>query len=131
MGEDYSGMCRKVWVTTSFAWQALLLLTPLSTNAAETTATDATAMETARTTVAEYFNKGAQPQIQQAAWTARNIFNVGVHYMGADESAVADEVCKVLASHGVAANTRVRVIDINSMGSDPKRWDVVGQASCP
>ena len=79
---------------------------------------------------AEYFNKGAQPQIQQAAWTARNIFNVGVHYMGADESAVADEVCKVLASHGVAANTRVRVIDINSMGSDPKRWDVVGQASC-
>jgi len=130
MGEDYSGMCRKVWVTTSFAWQALLLLVPLSTNAAETTATDATAMEAARTTVAEYFNKGAQPQIQQAAWTARNIFNVGVHYMGADESAVADEVCKVLASHGVAANTKVRVIDINSMGSDPKRWDVVGQASC-
>ena len=123
-------MGRKVWVTTSFAWQALLLLVPLSTNAAETTATDATAMEAARTTVAEYFNKGAQPQIQQAAWTARNIFNVGVHYMGADESAVAVEVCKVLASHGVAANTKVRVIDINSMGSDQKRWDVVGQASC-
>ena len=123
-------MGRKVWVTTSFALQTLLLLAPLSTNAADKTATDATAMEAARTTVAEYFNKGAQPQIQQAAWTARNIFNVGVHYMGADESAIADEVCKVLASQGVAANTKVRVIDINSMGSDQKRWDAVGQASC-
>jgi len=130
MGEDYSGMCRKVWVTTSFAWQALLLLAPLSTNAAEKTAADATAMEAARTTVAEYFNKGAQPQIQQAAWSSRSIFNVGVHYMGADQSAIADDVCPVLSGHGVTGNIKVRVIDINTMGRDQKRWEVVGQASC-
>jgi hypothetical protein len=124
MGQDYSGMGRIVWVATLVV---LALLPPASLPAE---AADATETEAARTAVADYFNEGAQPQIQQAAWSSRTIFNVGVHYMGADESAIADEVCPVLVSHGVAPNTKVRVIDINSMGSDPQRWKVVGQATC-
>lgn len=85
----------------------------------------------ARETVLAHYRSGADPVVEKAEWTANTIFNVGIHYMGATEDALADNICKVLATHGIARNTRVRVIDINSMGSDPKRWEVVGQSSCP
>jgi purine nucleoside permease len=127
MGEDYSGMGTKVRLTTVIAMQVLLLLAPVPARTAETTAD---AAEQARTAVADHFNKGANPEIQQAAWSSRSIFNVGVHYMGADQSAIADDVCPVLSGHGVTGNIKVRVIDINTMGRDQKRWEVVGQASC-
>lgn len=117
-------------MTTLSAWYALLLLAPLGTSAAEATVNANARAETARTAVSEFFNKGANPQIQQAAWSSRNVFNVGVHYMGADQSAIADEVCPVLAGHSLTGNIKVRVIDINSMGTDQQRWEVVGQASC-
>lgn len=113
-----------VRVITVFALQALLLLASFTVSAADEA-------ETQRAAVEEYFNKGASPEIQQAVWSSRNLFNVGVHYMGADQSAIADDVCLVLAAKGVAGNIRVRVIDINTMGSDQERWEVVGQASCP
>lgn len=117
-------MGTKGWVATVLTMQALLLAS-LPTRAA-----DAGEAEAQRAAVADHFNKGANPEIQQAAWSARNIFNVGVHYMGADQSAIADDVCPVLTEHGITGNIKVRVIDINTMGSDQKRWEVVGQASC-
>lgn len=84
----------------------------------------------ARSAIADYYNTGANPTIEQSRWTSNSVFNVGVHYMGSDDNDTADEVCKVLAERGIARNTKVRVIDINSMGSDPSRWEVVGQATC-
>lgn len=84
----------------------------------------------ARDALVAQFADGADPRIQAAAWSGRNVFNVGVHYMGGDESAIAREVCALLAARGLDANVKVRAIDINSMGSDEARWEVVGQASC-
>jgi hypothetical protein len=104
---------------------ALMVLTllPLFPMAAEDAAIAAT-----HAAVIEYYNN--HPVIEAAVWTDRNVFNVGIHFMGSSEDTMADDICKVLASHDLPRNVRVRVIDINSMGKDQRRWEVVGQSTC-
>lgn len=87
---------------------------------------DAAAREAART----LFEGPAYPFIEAARWTSARLFNVGVHYMGAAENALAREICGVLTAQGVGNSTRVRVLDINTMGPDPERWEVIGEARC-
>lgn len=109
----------------SFFGALLFALAIHSSNAAEQPVDAA-----ARDAVIAHYDSGAEPMVEAAAWTAKNTFNVGVHYMGGNEDGMADDVCKVLKSRGVTSNVRVQVIDINTMGEDQKRWEVVGLALC-
>jgi len=105
----------------------LVLLAGLSGTVAMTAEPDdAAAREAARTLL----EGPAYPFIEAARWTSARLFIVGVHYMGSAENALAREICGVLTAQGVGTGTRVRVLDINTMGPDPERWEVIGEARC-
>jgi Tat protein secretion system quality control protein TatD with DNase activity len=93
-----------------------------------TLAADAKAAE--REAVVAHYKAHNDPVIEDAAWSSATLFNVGVHYMGSDETAQAEKVCELLKEHDLNQRTRVCVIDINTMGADQKRWEVVGEARC-
>ena len=84
----------------------------------------------ARAEITAYYIGKEQPFIEAAEWTSSTLFNVGVHYMGSRQDYLAAEVCGELKDRHLASRTRVRVIDINTMGEDKKRWEVVGEARC-
>ena len=93
--------------------------------------TQGAAPDMPREAIVAHFASGAEPRVEAATWSPRNVLNLGVHYMGADETALARQTCRLLADHGLARGMRVRVIDINTMGADPARWEVAGEAKCP
>jgi len=83
---------------------------------------------TEREAVVEHYKGSAV--IEGAQWSSARVLNLGVHYMGAREDALAAEACEELERRGLERGTRVRIIDINTMGADQKRWEIVGEARC-
>jgi len=83
-----------------------------------------------RAALAAYLEGTGQALVEKAVWNSPRSLAVGIHYMGSEENGVADDICKVLQEHGLGGNTQVQVIDINTMGADPKRWEVIGGARC-
>jgi hypothetical protein len=116
----------KVRKSTSFLLTGILLaVTTASASAAEPVPE-----VDAHDAVVAYFLGGDEPNVEAASWSSEKEFNVGVHYMGSQENSFARYVCSILGSRGLGAGAQVNVIDINTMGLEPKQWEVVGVAVC-
>ena len=113
-----------------FAAATLLVTLVVTPAGAVCTAAEPQAVDTAAAREAVKARFEGHPVIEAALWSSDRLFNVGVHYMGAAENSLAREICLVLAEHGLDRDTRVQVIDINTMGTDPQRWERVGEAAC-
>ncbi|MES2624852.1 MAG: hypothetical protein V4628_06215 [Pseudomonadota bacterium] len=107
-----------------------LLAITLIVAAAGISAAEESSAADRRAAVAAYFEGADEPTVEAAAWTSASEFNVGIHDMGATENSFARYVCSVLDKRGLPANTTVNVIDINTMGVDRKKWEVIGKADC-
>lgn len=114
--------CRQMLAALTIA---MALCAASLAGAAESPSSDDT-----REAVVAYFLGGDEPTVEAASWTSDTEFAVGVHYMGSSENGFARYVCSILAKRGLAAGASVHVVDINTMGPDPKRWQVVGEAMC-
>ena len=80
--------------------------------------------------VAAYFRGADEPTVEAASWISEKEFAVGVHYMGNAEDSLARYVCSILGRRGLKAGSTVIVVDINTMGQDAKKWEIIGEADC-
>jgi len=106
---------------------AVLLVLAAGIQAAEPVLVDAALR---RAELVSYFSGPDEPLVEKALWTSDQIFNIGIHDMGATEHNLARQACILLEQQGFGAAYRVRVIDINSMGDKEQDWEIIGEARC-